>query len=54
MRDFEHCLPYESINVIGYDWTELEPRELWHCSVCKQYRHRRHLTGLRPPREVTW
>jgi hypothetical protein len=33
---------------IEYQILNRQPREVWHCSVCKRYRHRDAVKGLLP------
>lgn len=33
---------------IEYEIVNWERREVWHCSICNKYRHRRALKGLLP------
>jgi hypothetical protein len=36
------------IDSVEYEITNWSPREVWHCSVCKRYRHRNSAKGLLP------
>jgi hypothetical protein len=40
--------PYEAFDTVGYELLNYAPHELYHCSTCRCYRHRRVVKGQRP------